>query len=505
MDIVKRLWEERPLVSILSIGLFLRLISVIFSKGYGMHDDHFLVIEAAQSFVDGFDYNDWLPGSSENATPTGHSWFYVGIHYFILKALDTVGLTSPQGKMYIIRFLHALYSLIIILLGYKITLKVSNLRNAKMVGLLLSILWLFPILSVRNLVEFVCIPPLLGATWVLVRKDNPIWKDALIAGALAGIAMGFRFHSILFIGGFGLALWMQKKWLEGVLFGIAAAALFSTTQIGDLFIWGAPFQEVGEYIRYNFANETTYFNRPWYMYIGTIGGLLIPPISLFFMFGYFKAARKYILIFLPSFIFLLFHSYFSNKQERFILPAIPFVIMLGYIGWAEFKSQSKFWANRPKLEKGFWTFFWILNTLALLIITPAYSKRSRVEVMSYLSTLPDYNNMIIESSHKWDYLMPPKYYLGSWKDYWYTHKKMKAEKVAELVKTAPDSLQPNYIVFMEEVHLEERLETFQTGYGKEIELVKIIEPSNIDKLLHWLNPNNDNQTARVYKFKETNQ
>ena len=502
MDIVKRLWEEKPLVSILSIGLFLRLISVIFSKGYGMHDDHFLVIEAAQSFVDGFDYNDWLPGSSPDAQPTGHSWFYVGIHYFLLKTFESIGITSPQGKMYIIRLIHALYSLLVIVLGYKITLKKSNLHNAKMVGLLLSVMWLFPILSVRNLVEFVCIPPIMAATWFLVKSENPIWKNALVAGLFAGLAMGFRFHSILFIGGFGLALWIKRKWIEGIVFGIAAAIAFSFTQIGDLFIWGAPFQEVGEYIRYNFANETTYFDRPWYMYFGTIGGLLVPPISLFFFFGYFRSFKKYLMLFLPSFVFFAFHSYFPNKQERFILPVVPYIIMLGYIGWNEYKQNSNFWIKRPKLEKGFWTFFWALNVLALIVITPAYTKRSRVEVMSYLRTLPDYNNMIIESSHKWDYLMPPRYYLGSWKDYYYTHKRMKAEDVVKQIEAAPDSLKPNYIVFMEVVHLEERLETFQTGYGKEIELVETIEPSNIDKLLYWLNPNNDNQTAKVYKFKE---
>ena len=40
-----------------------------------MHDDHFLVIEAAQSWVDGEDYNKWLPKNRKDGAPTGHSWF----------------------------------------------------------------------------------------------------------------------------------------------------------------------------------------------------------------------------------------------------------------------------------------------------------------------------------------------------------------------------------------------------------------------------------------------
>ncbi|MCB0484019.1 MAG: hypothetical protein KDC37_05600, partial [Flavobacteriales bacterium] len=50
-----------PLPTVLLLALVPRLVAAIFSKGYGMHDDHFLVIEAAQSWLDGFDYNRWLP------------------------------------------------------------------------------------------------------------------------------------------------------------------------------------------------------------------------------------------------------------------------------------------------------------------------------------------------------------------------------------------------------------------------------------------------------------
>ena len=72
-------WEEKPLYVILFISCFFRLLAVIFSKGYGMSDDHFLIIEAAQSWVDGADYNYWIPSISKNvATPTGHPLFYSG-------------------------------------------------------------------------------------------------------------------------------------------------------------------------------------------------------------------------------------------------------------------------------------------------------------------------------------------------------------------------------------------------------------------------------------------
>ena len=61
MEKITSKFRSNPLISILVLAFTVRLIAVIFSQGYLMHDDHFLVIEAAQSWVDGHDYNNWLP------------------------------------------------------------------------------------------------------------------------------------------------------------------------------------------------------------------------------------------------------------------------------------------------------------------------------------------------------------------------------------------------------------------------------------------------------------
>lgn len=74
------------LKTILFAGLVIRLIAAVFSEGYGMHDDHYLVIEAAGSWVDGHDYNHWLPWTqTEVIKPEGHSFTYVGINFKCLS------------------------------------------------------------------------------------------------------------------------------------------------------------------------------------------------------------------------------------------------------------------------------------------------------------------------------------------------------------------------------------------------------------------------------------
>src|ERR1051326_4935332 len=226
---LKKLWEEKPLRLILFSAIFFRVVIVIFSKGYAVHDDHFLVTESSQSWVDHFDYNDWLPSSSSQ--PSGHSWFYSGLHYFLFKFLQMIGIFDPQVKMYIVRSIHAVLSLVTVVLGFRIADFLSGKRTARTVGILLALYWFFPFASVRNLVEVVCIPFVMIATWMLVKPPRMnFYLHFFLAGIIAGIAFSIRFQSVLLVGGLGLALLFQKKWKEAILYGVGALLCMASFQ-----------------------------------------------------------------------------------------------------------------------------------------------------------------------------------------------------------------------------------------------------------------------------------
>ncbi|MCW3085252.1 MAG: Alg9 family protein mannosyltransferase [Bacteroidetes bacterium] len=505
MKLLKRLWDEKPLSLILFSALFIRLFSVLFSKGFGMHDDHFLVIEASQSWVDGFDYNNWLPSSQlvEKPSPTGHSFFYSGIHYFIFRFLKGIGMTDAQHKMYIIRFLHALLSLTIIYWAYKITDKLAGQKQAKMVGIILALLWFMPFMSVRNLVEFVCIPPLMYATWVVIKNwENKRILPYVVAGLCLGLSFSIRFQSIIFAGGFGLALLFSKKIKEAFVTGFFFLVVGAAIQgIVDYYIWGAPFMEFQEYVRYNIANATQYFVQAWYLYLILLLGVLIPPISIFLFFGFFRSWKKHLILFLPSFLFLAFHCYFPNKQERFILPIVPFIIILGYIGWDDYVSKSTYWQNHKRLLRNFWIFFWCFNLLPLLVVSTAFSKKSRVDAMVYIAHQKDVKAIIMEDSNRKNFLMPPLFYLEKWGHVGGITEDISAEKYyTEGYLNTPVDQRPNYVVFIQEKRIDERVAEVKK-YFPTLTYETTIEPSFIDALMFWLNPENKNQISYVYKIR----
>lgn len=489
-------WNNKSLQTVMLIALAIRLVAVVFSKGYGMHDDHFLVIEASQSWVDDSDYNRWLPENNDEGKPKGHSMFYVGLHYLFFLFLKYIGITDPQLKMFWVRLIHALYSLLIPYLGYKIAERAGGVRNARQVGLILALLWFLPMLSVRNLVEVVCIPPIMLASWILFKHehDKGFWPY-ILAGLIIGISISVRFHSVLFVGGIGLVFLFRMRIFEALLFGIFTFISVFITQITDLFLWGYPFAELIEYFNYNLTHKDDYIVQGMEMYFLLIGGVLIPPISLFLIYGYAREAKKFMLLFLPALVFFAFHTYFPNKQERFIVPVIPFVVILGVIGWNSFLKTSRFWLKHSRLNKAFWLWFWVLNSIVLLFISTTYSKRSRVEAMVYLSKQADFNNFILERSHHTSPLMQPRFYLGQWKWYYHALNNNADVYTPEYINTMQDK--PNYVVFVEATNINERVAHFKSRFPN-MQFMVEIKPSLVDRVVHWLNPVNKNESCYIY-------
>lgn len=491
-----------PLQIIIGLGILFRLIAVIFSKGFGWFDDHFLIIEASSSWADGFDYNDWLPHPDfPDRKPQGHPLLYVGVHYYIFKFFNLIGIADPQIKMTIVRLLHAMYSMVLVVYGYKIAEKLANKKAATYAALFLSLFWFMPFLSVRNLAEFICIPPLFLATWYLIKEKN--LKNYFLAGIMIGLACSVRFQTVFYAAGIGIALLLYRTHLKYLIACLAGFSIVIGLTLGvvDIVLWGKPFAEFGEYIDYNLANAGTYGTDIWHMYIDLILGLLIPPLSFLLFGGYFHTWKKLPVLFWPVFIYLAFHTYFPNKQERFVVTIIPTLILAGTVGMFDLHEKYKT-KVKPGLFKFSKNFVITLNSFLLIVFCFTYSKRNRCEAMSYLYRQPDLKAIMIDDSNKDnDFTMPPLFYLGKWQSVIGITKRNNADTALVKYRNLSPEMRPNYIVFWQAENLEARVDSFKKRFPS-AEYVTTIEPGLIDKTLKWLNPVNDNQTTYIYKFSE---
>lgn len=476
--------------TILLAALLVRLFATIFAQGFGMHDDHYLVIEASSSWADGYDYNGWLPWSENNrGIPEGHSFTYVGLNFLFFKFFHLFGLKNPIVLMYINRLFHALASLLVVYFGMKITERLADKKQAVTVGWILALLWVLPFLSVRNLVEMASVPFLIWGCWLLVRNRNPI--DYLYAGLLVGVAISFRYQIAIFAIGIAAFYFFKWQWKSFFLFCTGIVAMFCLTQgVVDFLIWGYPFAEFMGYAFYNITKGTEYMpNNNYLMYFLVLMGALLFPLGLLMMVGFLNSCKKYTLIFIPTMAFILFHTVYPNRQERFILSVLPFFIILGVLGYTELCKRS-FW---NKLWKGSYTAFWVLNIPLLFILSTFYSKKSRVEAMYALHGVVEKNdNVLQEGSAETKPSIMPKFYAGNW--YINFTERIGPDQHPLVVEDA----HYDYVFFYGEENLKQRIKTYKKIYPN-FKLVKKCFPSTLDVLLREINHHNANQYIEVWK------
>ncbi len=500
---IYRIWDEKPLILILGLAVFFRLLSVIFAKGWGMLDDHFLVIESAQSWVDGSDYNSWLPWTKENHGPSGHNFFYPGLNFLLFSFFRFIHLEDPQTKMFFVRLITAAWSLLTVYLGYSITKRISNRKSARLVGILLAVFWFMPWLSVRNLIEIVCIPFLMLSIWVIIRPEK---KASLgmyfLAGLFLGLAINTRLQTAFFAVGLGLALLLLAKWKETIALTLGTLIpVFLIQGLISYFLWHDPLAELFEHVRYNLTAANDYFVLPWYTYLLFITGILIPPVSLFILAGFVFSWKRYLLIFMPVAVFILFHSLFPNKQERFIFPVIPLLIVTGISGWNDFVNRSGYWQKHRKLIKGCWTFFWIMNLILLSVVSVVYSKRAKVESMTYLSKYPDIKQILVADQDDSPDIFP-LFYLGQWVHPY--EELLDCKNTDELIlkaAKAPYDEHPRFILFLGEKDLQNRVIKARESFPFLVYETTIL-PGFIDNLMHFLNPVNKNKKVMIYRNAE---
>ncbi|MFM9984703.1 MAG: hypothetical protein ACKVOK_05680 [Flavobacteriales bacterium] len=518
-------FHAKPLRNIILLAFLVRLIAVFFAKGYAMHDDQFLTIEPASSWAYGLNNGDWLPGiGNTNEHPEPISFFYLGFLFVCFKILRALDIENPDTQMFYIRFLQAVYSLLTVYYAYKITERLSGTKNAIQVGLLLALMAIVPNFSVRNLVEFTCMPPLLIGFWLLLsnfnfagsgfktieladlRKDILNWK--FIGAAIAmGLAVGLRFQTGLLVALVGLMLLLQRGILSAIVFGFISFSAFFLTQIDDVLLWGGqPFQHLQGYFSYNSKNANNYPGSP-FAYLSLIALYILPPVSLFLMYGFFRQWKKQAMIFIPIFGFLIFHIVYPNRQERFILPALPFIVMLGVIGWNEFILTSQFWARRKQVLQFCFSFFWVINIAGMLVFCFTYSKKARVEAMLYLYHQGDCVNFVREATHSDGASMPPQFYSGhTWPAYYYWNDETNVEEVIAGFPLEEEQFSrrlhkkpiPNYYLFYDDAQLESRVNRIKQQVPT-LTYATTIEAGWFDKLLHSLNEKNAIEKIHIYK------
>lgn len=481
--------SARPFLTVIAAAVLLRLMAVVFSQGYMAHDDHFETIEIAASWQhEGI----FLPDGTlrwEGKPDIGvmrsavYNLFLLGL----MKMTAAIGVTHLDIQMYFIRFVHALLSLLPVVFGYRYLKEETDDRTALVGGLMLAGHFLMPYLSVRNLVEMVSadflFPCLYYATRSMKQQSD---SDAILAGVLGGLALMIRLQVALALVFIPVAMVIRRRtWRQAIVISVTLLTMIAIQGALDIYTHDKFLGSVTNIVDNLGAPPT--LPGPWYRYVLLLLAVMIPPFSLVFIGSFFqkRIIRNHLILWLASTAFVVGHSLIVNKQERFIIPIFPVLIVLGCVGMYYLAQAGGWYVRWRKLRIGLWSWFTAINIVLLIPFTFNYAHRGTVDSLVYLSREPDVGKVLFDCSER-NLFVPYSY--------WQQNRSgvvilAQGEELRQAVASGRVSAQspPDYIVIFSDEHLDEHLQILDKSLGT-YWLVHHGKPSLIDVILNKLNP-----------------
>ncbi len=486
----RSLINRHPVAAILAIALALRLVAVIFSQGYLAHDDHFETVNIAWSWhhIGLFDLDGSLFWEGKPDFGVMRCAAYNLFLLALMKITALFGVTTLGAHMYLDRLIHALLSLLPVIFGYRYLRENTDEKTAFLGGLLLATHFLMPFLAVRDLVEMVAADLLLPALYFAHRgARNESTRDLIFAAILGGLALMVRLQVAIALAVVPIGMVVAfRRWRPALTFSIGTIGMLGLMGLLDLWTHGTFLGSVLNYVSGNLGSAPA-VPGPWYRYLLLLLGVLIPPFSIVLLIAAFhkRVIKEHLIWWAPTIVFLVVHSAIVNKQERFILPVLPVLMVLACIGVYYFVRENGLLASRPRLLRGLLVAFFLINTVLLVPFTINYGKRGIVSPMVYLSQQPDADRVIIDVSERQQFV-PFAY----WKNDRGGAVILRSDRDLDSL-IGSGALEaanpPRYAVIITDDNLERRVGDLERALGK-YEVVYRSQPSLIDALAHKFNP-----------------
>lgn len=240
-----------------------------------------------------------------------------------------LGIEKPADQFSFVVFLLGLINTFLLFLFFSKFHK--NDIDRKMSVLCLALYFGAPSVLTRPMFEALSSSFLTGAALFAFRYDkDENFKDLFWGVLLGTVAFMIRPQTGICTLAFPLIVIFKKNWKHLAWTSLMGVTLLFLTGIPDLILRGHWHHSLWSLISYNAKFGGDYGNEPWWYYFPLIFVLCLGP---WFISRYEKQWRKNYLndfksVFLMIGLFILQHTFFANKFERFLIPLVPIFILL---------------------------------------------------------------------------------------------------------------------------------------------------------------------------------
>ena len=381
-----------PLLGPLIVGALARLCSALIGAGFHARDDYFHVLEPALLWIANPDF-EWEGSTAHGAGIRSH--LLPRLMQGLVLAAHGVGIESPEA---ILRILHSslgLYSLLLIPGIYCLGRQLADERVARLAAWLGAVHFAMPYVGTRLLLEAVAIPPLVWGLHALSKEKT---SSDVLGGLLLALALWFRYQIGAAVLGVFLVVLIQgrKRGLGflaerfsgialGLGLGLAAQGTF------DMLTHGRFLGPLVGNVLLNLTPPTLLTRSGPYTYVGLLLLLTTPPATLLLLPAMVRAVRRYTLglVTWPLVTFTLLHTLVPHKEERFLTPMLPLMLLLLAAAYWELEGYIDSWGRRART---WWPAakVWLIvtHTVMLLIASTTQSQSHQRDAMASLREDP---------------------------------------------------------------------------------------------------------------------
>ena len=230
---------------------------------------------------------------------------------------------------------------------------------------------------------------------------------------------------------------------------------------------------------------------PW-TYAAVLLAAFLPPFSLVLLTAAARGGTELPLLGVPTLVFLVAQSVIANRQERFLLPVLPVILVLATLG---FDAVAAWFARRSWMGvyAGLWKYYWAVNAALLVGTLFVYGKKDRVAPLVYVQARHNVTGVVVA---EFTYTFPvPVYYLG-WPrpPVFVLEDRNAVARDAATARAAKPS--PNYVIlYSDSVPADTRL--LERALGVRLASATAVRPSLGDRLAHLINPAHNHATEAV--------
>ncbi len=314
-----------------------------------------------------------------------------------------VGFTQPLAQYRFLLFILGTFSFSVFQTSIRLLFPPKEPGNDKprlIAQLLFAFYFFMPFVFSRSMIESICSPWLL-ASGVAAQFYFDRRRFVYLAAAVFFITIASMFR--VQAGLCALALLVLpifcKKPKDLVPLSFLFFVFFVASGIPDWFLRGKLHESLMSYVGYNLKHADSYGIPPFWSFLSTLFLLTLPP-ALVIKLDWKKVKvryQKYLPLVLFFVVFVLGHTVTRHKEERFLIPILPFFLILLAL-WIDLMKKS---------NAGTWR-WWYLGTVnaALLLLTSFQTSQSNVlDFAKFLVNAPGINR-VLSADFSLRYLFP---------------------------------------------------------------------------------------------------